>query len=45
MNKTIENGVIVLTASEGMKLTNNFSFGSVVRLGKKADESVWYEIT
>lgn len=45
MNKTIENGVTVLTASEGMKLTDGSSFGSVVRLGKEADESAWYEIT
>lgn len=45
MQKTIENGVIVLTADDGMMLTDNSSFGSVVRLGKEADESVWYEIT
>ena len=45
MQQTIENGVIVLTADDGMMLTDNSSFGSVVRLGKEADESVWYEIT
>ena len=45
MQRTIENGVIVLTADDGMVLTDNSSFGSVVRLGKEADESVWYEIT
>lgn len=45
MTKTIENGVTVLTASEGMKLTNGSSVGSVVRLGKEANEAEWYEIT
>ncbi len=45
MQKTIENGVIVLSADDGMMLTDNSSFGSVVRLGKEADESAWYEIT
>ena len=45
MQRTIENGVIVLTADDGMMLTDNSSFGSVIRLGKEADESVWYEIT
>jgi hypothetical protein len=45
MQRIIENGVIVLTADDGMILTDNSSFGTVVRLGKEADESVWYEIT
>lgn len=45
MQKTIENGVTVLTADDGMKLTDGSSFGSIVRLGKEADETVWYEIT
>lgn len=45
MTKTIENGVTVLTASEGMKLTDGSSVGSVVRLGKEANEAAWYEIT
>lgn len=45
MQKTIENGVIVLTADDGMMLTDNLSFGFVVRLGKEADENAWYEIT
>lgn len=45
MQKIIENGVIVLTADDGTMLTDNSSFGSVVRLGKEADESAWYEIT
>lgn len=45
MQKTIENGVTVLTADDGMMLTDGSSFGSVVRLGKEADETVWYEIT
>ena len=45
MPRNIENGVIVLTANDGMILTDNFSYGSVVRLGKEANESMWYEIT
>lgn len=45
MQKIIENGTTVLLADEGMKLTNGSSIGSVVRLGKQADESAWYEIT
>lgn len=45
MKKTIENGVTVLAADEGMVLTDGSSFGSVVRLGKEADETVWQEIT
>lgn len=45
MQKIIDNGTAVLLADEGMMLTDDSSFGSVVRLGKEADESVWYEIT
>lgn len=45
MDKIIENGVGVLIADEGMKLTDGASVGSVVRLGKEADEAVWHEIT
>ena len=45
MQKTTENGVTILTADDGMMLTDNSSFGTTVRLGKEADESVWYEIT
>ena len=45
MQKIIDNGVIVLTADEGMVLTDNSSYGTTVRLGKEADESAWYEIT
>jgi hypothetical protein len=45
MQKIIENGTTVLIADDGMKLADGSSFGSVVRLGKEADESVWYEIT
>lgn len=45
MKKTIENGVTVLTADEGMVLTDGSSFGSIVRLGKEADEVAWCEIT
>lgn len=45
MQKIIENGTTVLIADDGMMLTDGSSFGSVVRLGKEADETVWHEIT
>lgn len=45
MQKIIDNGTTVLLADDGMMLTDGSSFGSVVRLGKEADETVWYEIT
>lgn len=45
MQKIIDNGTTVLLADDGMMLTDGSSFGSTVRLGKEADESVWYEIT
>ena len=45
MQKIIDNGTTVLLADEGMMLTDDSSFGTTVRLGKEADESVWYEIT
>lgn len=45
MQKIIDNGTTVLLADEGMMLTDNSSYGSIVRLGKEADESAWYEIT
>lgn len=45
MKKAIENGITVLTADDGMKLTNGTSFGSVVYLGANDSESNWYEIT
>ena len=45
MQKIIDNGTTVLTADSGMMLTDGTSFGTTVRLGKEADESVWYEIT
>lgn len=45
MQKTIENGVTVLIADEGMRLTNNSSFVTTVRLGKEDDGAEWYEIT
>jgi hypothetical protein len=44
MQKTIENGVTVLTAGAGMVLANGSAFGSVVRLGKEADETAWVEM-
>ena len=45
MKRTTENGITVLTADEGMKLTNDSTFASVVRLGKEDDGASWYEIT
>lgn len=45
MQKTIENGVTVLIADEGMKLTNGQAFGSTVRLGIHDREDNWMEIT
>ena len=45
MQKIIENGINVLTADDGMKLTNGEAFGSTVRLGVHDSESNWYEIT
>ena len=45
MQRTIENGINVLRADEGMMLTDNSSFGTTVRLGKGDDGAAWYEIT
>ena len=45
MKKVIENGITVLTADVGMKLTNGSAFGSVVCLGVHDSESNWHEIT
>ena len=45
MQKTIDNGTMVLLADKGMMLTDGSSFGSVVRLGKESTDSAWYEIT
>ena len=45
MQKNIENGTTVLIAEEGMMLTDDFSFGTTVRLGKGDDGAKWYEIT
>ena len=45
MQKIIDNGTTVLLADEGMMLTDNSSFGTIVRLGKDDDGSTWYEIT
>ena len=45
MQKTIEYGITVLRADEGMMLTDNSSFGTAVYLGKGDDGAEWYEIT
>ena len=45
MTRTTENGITILTADDGMKLTNDSTFASVVRLGKEDDGASWYEIT
>ena len=36
---------IILTADEGMYLTNGDTCGKMVVLPETADQSVWYEIT
>ena len=36
---------IILTADEGMYLTNGETYGKTVVLPERADQSVWYEIT
>lgn len=36
---------IILTADEGMYLTNGETYGKTVVLPESADQSVWYEIT
>ena len=45
MQKIIENGTTVLLADEGMMLTDDSSYGTIVRLGKSDDGAKWYEIT
>lgn len=45
MKKTIENGVIVLTADDGMKLTNGEAFGTIVHLGVNDSADNWHEVT
>lgn len=45
MKKVIENGITMLTADTGMKLTNGSAFGSVVYLGAHDSEDNWHEIT
>ena len=35
----------ILTADEGMYLTNGDTFGKVITLPMGADASLWYEIT
>ena len=45
MYPTIENGVTVLHADDGMKLTNGSSYVTTVRLGKEDDGASWSEIT
>lgn len=36
---------IILTADEGMYLTNGETYGKTVVLPESADQSAWYEIT
>lgn len=36
---------VTLTASEGMMLTDGYSFGKTAYLAEGADESAWHEIT
>ena len=45
MRKITENGTTVLIAENGMVLTDDSSFGTIVRLGKEDTGDSWYEIT
>ena len=45
MRKEIKNNIVMLLADEGMRLTNGFTIGSVVSLGKEDNGNDWYEIT
>lgn len=45
MQKSIDNGTTVLLADEVMVLTDGYSFGTVVRLGKETADTAWYEVT
>ena len=45
MQKRIINGITVLTADSGMKLTNGEAFGSTVQLGVHDSADNWREIT
>ena len=45
MWKFVENGITVLNADDGMKLTNGETFGATVRLGVYDSPDNWYEIT
>lgn len=45
MQKIIDNGTTVLSADDGMVLTDDISYGTTVRLGKEANVDKWYEIT
>lgn len=45
MQKTTENGITVLTADNGMKLTNGDTFGTTVRLAKSDSPDNWREVT
>lgn len=45
MQKTIINGITVLTADDGMKLTNGEAFGTTVQLGVNDGANNWREVT
>lgn len=45
MQKTIDNGTTILTADNGMKLTNGDTFGTTVRLAKTDSPDNWREVT
>lgn len=45
MTKNIENGIRVLTPSEGYYLTDGNTYSKRVYLGKNASEADWEEIT
>lgn len=45
MQKSIINGITVLTADDGMKLTNGEAVGATVCLGVKDSADNWQEVT
>lgn len=45
MQKTIENGITILIADTGLKLTNGNAFGTTVRLAKSDSPDNWREVT
>jgi hypothetical protein len=45
MQTITENGITILKADEGMRLTDGMTIGTTVFLGKEDSGTEWYEIT